>query len=65
VEEIFGWMKTIGGLRKVKFRGKDLVGWMFNLRGGSLQPGSHAKPGRPSCVNNRTEGLRRVRKTLQ
>jgi transposase len=31
VEEIFGWMKTIGGLRKVKFRGKDLVGWMFTF----------------------------------
>ena len=31
VEEIFGWMKTVGGLRKVKLRGKDLVGWMFTF----------------------------------
>ena len=31
VEEIFGWIKTIGGLRKTKHRGKDRVGWMFTL----------------------------------
>ncbi len=31
MEEIFGWMKTVGGLRKVKLRGKDLVGWMFTF----------------------------------
>jgi transposase len=31
VEEIFGWIKTIGGLRKTKLRGKDRVGWMFTF----------------------------------
>jgi transposase len=31
VEEIFGWIKTIGGLRKTKHRGKDRVGWMFTF----------------------------------
>jgi transposase len=31
VEEIFGWMKTIGNLRKTRHRGLDLVGWMFTF----------------------------------
>jgi len=31
VEEIFGWMKTVGGMRKVRHRGLQLVGWMFTL----------------------------------
>jgi transposase len=29
VEEIFGWMKTIGLMRKVRHRGRALVEWMF------------------------------------
>lgn len=29
VEEIFGWMKTIGLMRKVRHRGRKLVRWMF------------------------------------
>ncbi len=31
VEEIFGWMKTIGLMRKTRHRGADLVGWMFEF----------------------------------
>jgi hypothetical protein len=31
VEEIFGWVKTIGTARKTKMRGTKLVGWMFTL----------------------------------
>jgi hypothetical protein len=31
VEEIFGWVKTIAGMRKTKYRGSDRVGWMFTL----------------------------------
>lgn len=31
IEEIFGWMKTTGALRKTRHRGKDRVGWMFTL----------------------------------
>src|ERR1700690_1141840 len=31
VEEIFGWMKTIGGMRKQRHRGLELVGWMFTF----------------------------------
>jgi transposase len=31
VERIFGWLKTIGGQAKTRFRGKDRVNWMFQL----------------------------------
>jgi transposase len=31
VEEIFGWMKVIGGMRKLRHRGLHLVGWMFTF----------------------------------
>lgn len=31
VEEIFGWMKTVGGMRKLRHRGIQLVGWMFTF----------------------------------
>ena len=58
VEEIFGWMKTVGNLRKTRHRGEDRVGWVFtltaaaynlvrirNLTGGdfSLNPSSYLK----------------------
>ncbi|MBM3320917.1 MAG: IS5 family transposase [Candidatus Eisenbacteria bacterium] len=29
IEEIFGWMKTVGLIRKTRHRGRDRVGWMF------------------------------------
>jgi transposase len=31
VEQGFGWMKTIGGLRKLRHRGGQLVGWVFTF----------------------------------
>lgn len=31
IEEIFGWMKTVGGMRKLRHRGLELVDWMFTL----------------------------------
>lgn len=31
VEEIFGWIKTTGGLRKTRHRGLDRVEWMFTF----------------------------------
>jgi len=31
VEEIFGWLKTTGGLRKTRHRGLNKVGWMFEF----------------------------------
>jgi IS5 family transposase len=29
VEEIFGWVKTVGSMRKTRHRGLDRVGWVF------------------------------------
>lgn len=29
IEEIFGWVKTVGGLRKLRHRGGALVNWQF------------------------------------
>ena len=31
IEEVFGWMKTVGLLRKLRHRGLERVGWMFTL----------------------------------
>jgi transposase len=31
VEEIFGWVKTVGGLHKTRHRGAELVDWMFTF----------------------------------
>ena len=31
IEEIFGWLKTVGGLRKTRHRGLARVGWMFTF----------------------------------
>jgi hypothetical protein len=27
--ELLGWIKTVGGLRKTRHRGRDLVEWFF------------------------------------
>lgn len=29
VEQVFGWLKTIGGMRKTRHRGRERVEWMF------------------------------------
>ena len=31
IEQVFGWMKTIGGLRKLRHRGGELVDWMVTF----------------------------------
>jgi IS5 family transposase len=31
VEEIFGWMKTVGVMRKTRHQGVERVGWMFRF----------------------------------
>jgi transposase len=31
IEESFGWMKTVGGQRKSRFKGLDRVGWAFTF----------------------------------
>ena len=31
IEQVFGWMKTIGGLRKLRHRGGELVDWILTF----------------------------------
>jgi hypothetical protein len=31
VEEVFGWLKTVGMFRKTRHRGLKRVGWMFTF----------------------------------
>jgi len=31
IEEVFGWMKTVGELRKTRHRGLELIGWVFKF----------------------------------
>jgi hypothetical protein len=31
IEEVFGWMKTVAGMRKVRHRGLEKVAWIFTL----------------------------------
>lgn len=31
IEEVFGWLKTIGLMRQTRHRGVDRVGWMFQF----------------------------------
>lgn len=31
VEEIFGWMKTVGWLRKAKYKGQEKLDWLFTF----------------------------------
>jgi IS5 family transposase len=31
IEQVFGWMKTVGGLRKLRHRGAALVDWLITF----------------------------------
>lgn len=31
IEEAFGWIRTVAGQDKAKFRGRDRVGWAFTF----------------------------------
>ena len=31
VEEVFGWLKTVGLLRQTRHRGRERVSWMFTF----------------------------------
>jgi hypothetical protein len=43
IEEAFGWIKSIAGQEKTKFRGRERVGMGLHLRGGGLQSGAAAQ----------------------
>ena len=31
IEQVFGWLKTVGGFRKLRHRGLERVDWMFTF----------------------------------
>lgn len=43
IEEPFGWIKTVGGLRKTRHRDRGLVEWFFVLTAADLQSRSHSE----------------------
>ena len=45
VEESFGWMKTVGLLRKLRHRGVQRVGWIFTFTAAAYNFGSDSKLG--------------------
>ena len=55
VEEIFGWMKTVGLLRKLRRRGRQCVGWIFTLTAAAynLIRIRNLARAAPSCCNCR------------
>ena len=47
IEEVFGWLKTVGALRKTRHRGVFKVGWVFTFAAAAEQPGADAEPAVP------------------
>src|SRR6202046_1843275 len=39
IEEAFGWIKTVAGQERTKFRGRERVGWSFRLAAAAYNPG--------------------------
>ena len=44
IEEIFGWMKTVGGFRRTRYRGVERTGLAGLLRSYRLQLGADGEP---------------------
>ena len=63
IEEPFGWMKTVGGLRKTRHRGRELVEWFFVLTASATISSAFPKswPQQDESVRGRTVS----RKTAQ
>ena len=45
VEQVFGWMKTVGGLRKLRHRGIALVDWQLTFAATAYNVGPVAESG--------------------
>ena len=43
VEQVFGWMKTVGGGRKLRFVGRERNRGWLDLTAAALQPGAHGQ----------------------
>jgi len=56
VEQGFGWMKTVRGLRKQRHRGGALVSWVFTFTAAAYNIGATAPPVAGHCVTRTTTG---------
>ena len=57
VEQVFGWMKTVGGLRKLRHRGVALVNWQLTFAATAYNFGPAAESGgEVSLMAGRGEG---------
>jgi hypothetical protein len=50
VEEVFGWMKTVGMLRQLRHRGLERVGLDVYFDGGGVQLSAHADADAEVCL---------------
>ena len=65
IEEVFGWMKTIGLLRKLRHRGLERVGWMFTFTAAAynlvrIRNLMRGAPAAAVCLNSLTLSLQTV-----
>ena len=58
VEQIFGWIKTVGGLRKTRHRGTRRVGWMFTLALAAYNLRQLAEPAQRDHSHTRPRDIR-------
>jgi hypothetical protein len=57
-EEVFGWIKTVGGLRKTRHRGTALVGWMMENHNGLVVPAEMTRQPAPQSARQRSQWSR-------
>ncbi len=50
IEEVFGWLKMVGMLRKTRHRGVFKVGWVFTFAAARLQFGADEEPAARSSL---------------
>src|SRR5438105_2853309 len=51
IEEVFGWMKTVGMLRQLRHRGLERVGWVFTLAAATYNS-AHADTDAEVCLKS-------------
>ena len=59
VEEIFGWMKTVGGFRRTRYRGVERTGLAGYFVATVLQPGADGQPAVATGGPGRSVGVTR------
>jgi Transposase DDE domain len=60
IEEIFGWLKTFGGLAETRHRGRPLVDWIFCFAVAGYNLCQNAQPGTGIRMSYWDSAARRV-----